>query len=186
MDFRNNLNGNVGDIDEMLDMRKDIQEIYKNSMDIMMNLKDINMTMIYLVDNSTNQAVLVSYRNVPHAYLERASRIDRPRGITWKLITENHILNIKNSQDDDTIGPAGKALGKKGVYGIPITMGGSSGEARGVIWLWSDAEIDFDSDDHKLVLYIASKVGMAITWSEKYNKRREEWKNKFADNQAPS
>ena len=182
MDF-SSVNGTENN-DELLDMRKDIQEIYKNSMDVMMNLKNINMTMIYLVDNSTNQAVLVSYRNVPHSYLERASRIDRPRGITWKLITENHLLNIKNSQEDETIGAAGKALNKKGVYGVPVTMGGSSGEARGVIWLWSDEEIDFDSNEHKLVLYVSSKVGMAITWSEKYAKRREEWKNKFSENQA--
>jgi len=174
-----NTNDKFKDVDSLLYMKNDINDIYKNSVDVMMNLKDINMIMIYLVENSSNQAVLVSQKNVPDSYLERASRIDRPRGITWQLITENRILNIKNSQEDEVIGPAGKKLGKKGVYGVPITMGGYTGEARGVIWLWSDEEIDFDAQDHRLVLLIANKVGMAIAWSEKYAERREEWKNKF-------
>ena len=168
-------------INELLDMRKNINEIYKNSMDIMMSLKNINMVMVYLVDNLADEAVLVSYQSVPNFYLERASRIHRPIGITWKLITENKILNIKNSQEDTTIGPAGKRLGKKGVYGIPIVLAGHSKEARGVIWLWSDKEIDFDSEEHKLVLYVSSKVGMAITWSERYLERRKKWKERFSE-----
>jgi len=166
-------------VDTELNMKNDAQDIYQGSADILLNLENINMVMVYLIDQPSNQAVIVSHRNVPEAYLERAARIDRPRGITWQLITENRILNIKNSQEDDVIGPAGKRLDRKGVYGVPINIGRLTGEARGVIWLWSDDEIEFDSDQHKLVLYVTQKVGLAITWSEKYAERREEWKNKF-------
>ena len=166
-------------VDTELNMKNDIEDIYQMSADILLKLESINMVMIYIVDPSSDQAVIVSHKNVPESYLTRAGRIDRPRGITWKLILENDILNIKNSQTDDTIGPAGKALGKKGVYGVPIALSGGSKEARGVIWLWSDDEISFDSDQHRLALYVAQKVGLAITWSEKYAERREEWKNKF-------
>ena len=166
-------------VDTELNMKNDIKDIYQMSADILLKLENINMVMVYIVDKSNDQAVIVSHKNVPDAYLSRAAKIDRPRGITWKLITTNDILNIKNSQTDDTIGPAGKALGKKGVYGVPIALSGGSKEARGVVWLWSDEEIVFDSDQHKLALYVAQKVGLAITWSERYAERREEWKNKF-------
>ncbi|NIP38742.1 MAG: hypothetical protein GWO07_08380 [Candidatus Dadabacteria bacterium] len=166
-------------VDTELNMKNDIEDIYATSADILLQLENINMVMVYIVDPSSDQAVIVSHKNVPDSYLARAARIDRPRGITWKLIVENDILNIKNSQTDETIGPAGKALDKKGVYGVPIALSGGSKEARGVIWLWSNDEISFDSDQHRLALYVAQKVGLAITWSEKYAEKREEWKNKF-------
>ncbi len=104
-------------VDTELNMKNDIKDIYQMSADILLKLENINMVMVYIVDTSSDQAVIVSHKNVPDEYLSRAAKIDRPRGITWKLITTNDILNIKNSQTDDTIGPAGKALGKKGVYG---------------------------------------------------------------------
>jgi len=111
-------------VDTELNMKNDIKDIYQMSADIFLKLENINMVleninmvMVYIVDTSSDQAVIVSHKNVPDECLSRAAKIDRPRGITWKLITTNDILNIKNSQTDDTIGPAGKALGKKGVYG---------------------------------------------------------------------
>ena len=35
------------------------------------------------------------------------------------------------------------------------------------------------AEQHRLVLFVANKVGMAIAWSEEHEERREAWKNKF-------
>ena len=90
-------------VDTELNMKNDIKDIYQMSADILLKLENINMVMVYIVDTSSDQAVIVSHKNVPDECLSRAAKIDRPRGITWKLITTNDILNIKNSQTDDTI-----------------------------------------------------------------------------------
>ena len=52
-------------VDTELNMKNDIKDIYQMSADILLKLENINMVMVYIVDNSSDQAVIVSQKNVP-------------------------------------------------------------------------------------------------------------------------
>jgi len=52
-------------VDTELNMKNDIKDIYQMSADILLKLENIKMVMVYIVDNSNDQAVIVSHKNVP-------------------------------------------------------------------------------------------------------------------------
>ncbi|NIP39863.1 MAG: GAF domain-containing protein [Candidatus Dadabacteria bacterium] len=168
----------LNSLSRLVTRTRDLQEIYKTSADFLNEMEHVDMVMIYVVDEDTNQAVLEAHRNVSQDYLARASRVNRPKGITWRVISSNQFLNVKDAQTDEAIGPAGKALGKHGVLGMPITLT-SGGEARGVIWLWSDTERAFTDEEVKLLSAIGNQIATAIAWAKQYEDRRKVWQEKF-------
>lgn len=157
---------------------RDLQEIYKVSADFLNDMEYVDMVMIYVVDEDTNQAVLEAHRNLTPDYIARASRVDRPKGITWRVIQSNQFLNVRDAQTDEAIGPAGKALGKHGVLGMPITLT-TGGEAKGVIWLWSDKEREFSKEEVKLLTAIGNQIATAVAWAKQYEERRKVWQERF-------
>ncbi len=165
-------------ITELVSKTRDLEQIYKTSADLLMNMESVDMVMIYIVDEDTNDAVLKAHRHVPETYLQRASRIPRPKGITWRVIETNKVLNVRDAQTDETIGPAGKALGKHGVVGMPITLF-RGGTAKGCIWLWSNKEKEFNSEEVGLLSSIGNQIATAVAWAKMYEERRQVWKERF-------
>jgi len=168
----------INTLSKLVSRTRDVQEIYRVSADFMNDMEHVDMVMIYVVDEDTNQAVLVGHRNVSADYITRASRIDKPKGITWRVIMSNSILNVRDAQTDESVGPAGRALGKHGVLGMPIALS-AIGEAKGVIWLWSDKEREFSGDEVKLLSAMGSQIATAVAWAQKYEERRKVWQERF-------
>lgn len=82
-------------ITDLVSKTRDLEQVYKTSADLLMNMESVDMVMIYIVEEDTNEAVLKVHRHVPESYLKRASRIPRPKGITWRVIETNKVLNIR-------------------------------------------------------------------------------------------
>ncbi len=89
----------IKSVDTELNMKNDIKDIYQMSADILLKLENINMVMVYIVDTSSDQAVIVSDKNVPDEYLSRAAKIDRPRGITLEVNYHKRYTEYKKFSD---------------------------------------------------------------------------------------
>lgn len=137
----------------------DLQEVYDVALDTIIQMENIDMAIVYLVDQHNENAILQAHRKLPDAYLERASTIPRPIGITWKVINSGEILNIENAQDDPDIGKAGKDLGHHSLLGIPIS---SNERTIGVIWFLSYKERIFTEREVKLFSAVGSEIALAI------------------------
>jgi PAS domain S-box-containing protein len=142
-----------------------LEEIYKVALDMTIALENVDMAMIYLVDDDRKEAIIQAHRYIPDEYIRRAGRIPYPKGITWKVINTGEILNVLDVQRDPDIGPAGRDLGPHGVLGIPITL---DDKVIGVIWLFSYKAHRFDEQEVALLSSIGKQIAIAIAKAKLY------------------
>jgi PAS domain S-box-containing protein len=137
----------------------DLREVYDVALDVIMNMENMDMAIIYLVDKEKKEAVIQASRNLPEFYLQRAGRIPYPKGITWKIIESGAVKNIEDAQKDPEIGDAGRELGHHSLLGIPIFQGT---EVIGVIWFLSYKERKFSEHEVHLLSAMGDQIGIAI------------------------
>ncbi|MGH7791126.1 MAG: GAF domain-containing protein, partial [Thermodesulfobacteriota bacterium] len=137
----------------------DIEEIYRIALDSVIELENVDLAMIYLIDEEKREAVLKAHRNVTEDYIRRAERIPYPKGITWKAINSDRVINIEDAQKDPDTGPAGRDLGHHSNLSIPIIM---EGKVIGVIWFGSYKERRFDEREVNLLSTLGNQIAIAI------------------------
>jgi len=148
-----------------------LSQIYEEAMGLIMHLNDVDGSMIYIVDNYSNEAVLEAYKNLPEEYIQRAGKIPYPKGITWKIIRESTIQNINDVQESKELGEAGKMLGHRSNLGIPILL---ENKCIGVIWFFSYKPSRFEDNLIELLEILGKQLANVISRI----KNREELKVK--------
>jgi len=148
----------------------DLKEIYDTALDLVTELEKVDMAAIYLVDETSNEAVLQAQRNFPDDYVEQASRITRPVGITWKIIDSGRALNIDDVKNNGDVGPAGLKAGYNGILGVPVLL---DGKAIGVIWFARYSNEKFTTREVELLSTIGNQIAIAIA-RVKQNQELEE------------
>jgi len=143
----------------------DLEDVYKIALDMVTSMENVDMAMIYLVDETRKDAILQASRNVPENYISRARRIPYPKGITWKVINTGEIINVEDAQKDPNIGPAGRDLGHHGILGTPITL---EGKVMGVVWFISYRERQFNKQEVDLLSSIGNQIAIAIAKAKLY------------------
>jgi signal transduction histidine kinase/CheY-like chemotaxis protein/putative methionine-R-sulfoxide reductase with GAF domain len=144
---------------EAVHSSSDLKDIYDKALDLVMELEKVDMAAVYLVDEGSNSAVLQGHRNFPPEYVEKASVIPCPVGITWRVINSCRILNIDDIHKVKDIGPAGRRAGFHGILGVPILL---EGKAIGVIWFARYEEERFTRSEVELLTTIGNQIGFAI------------------------
>lgn len=137
-----------------------LDDIYNVALDSVLQLENVEIAGIYLVDEKTNEAVLEAYRNFPEFYLQKASRIPPPKGITWKVINKGKIINVEDAQTDPDIGPAGKELGFHSIFSLPIFL---EEKVIGVIHFLSNKERKFNKGEMELLGALGNQIAIAIS-----------------------
>lgn len=137
----------------------DLEEVYKVALDTIISMQNVDIAMIYLLDEERKEAVLEAYRNVPDYYLKKAAKIPCPVGITWKVINSGKIINIEDAQKDPDIGPSGKKLGHHSLLGMPIYL---KHNVIGVIWFLSYKERKFSEKEVLFLSALGDQIAIAI------------------------
>lgn len=153
-----------------------LAEIYNVALDSVIELENVDMAAIYLVDEEKREAVLEAHRNFPQFFIERASRIPYPIGLTWKAINASRILNIEDVQKDPDIEPAGRDLGHHSALVIPINL---KEKVMGVIWFVSYKERKFNEREMNLLSTLGKQIAIVLAKAkmfEEVKKREEELK----------
>ncbi|MEQ9619797.1 MAG: GAF domain-containing protein [Deltaproteobacteria bacterium] len=145
---------------EAVHKSSDLKEIYDIALDLVVQLDKVDMACIYLVDESSNEAVLQAHRDFPDDYIKSASRIPHPKGITWKVVETGKILNIENAQASKDIGPAGIRAGYNGILGVPVML---DGKAIGAIWFARYKDEKFTTTEVELLATIGNQIAIAIS-----------------------
>ena len=134
-------------------------------------LQNVEMESIYIVDEVNNEAILQEYRNLPEANLRKASKIQYPKGVTWKVVKTGKFIKIDNVMKDPEVGPAGRKLGGRSMIGSPIDL---EGKTIGVIWIISYLENPFTEYDKELLISIGDTIGIAIAQAKLYESEQEQ------------
>lgn len=137
----------------------DMEEVYNVALDIIMMLDYVDMAVIYIVDEEKKEAVLQAQRNLPEVYLENATRISYPHGITWKVISSGSVINVEDAQNAPDIGVAGRLLGHHSLLGIPIFF---KDQTIGVIWFLSYKDRKFREREVRLLIALGDQIALAI------------------------
>jgi two-component system NtrC family sensor kinase len=148
-----------------------LDEIYKVALDSITELENVDIVMIYLVDEQKREAVLKAHRNLSEDYIRRAERIPYPKGITWKVISTGRVINIEDIQKDPDLGPAGRDLGHHGVLGIPIFL---EEKVIGVIWFMSYKEHDFNQREVNLLSALGDQIAIAISKAKIFEEMKQQ------------
>ncbi len=150
-----------------------LEEIYSEALDSVMELESVDMAAIYSVDEEKREAVLEAHRNFPTSIVERAGTLIYPEGITWRAINTGKIFNIVDVHKDPHIGSAGRQLGHQTALVIPITM---EEKVVGVIWFLSNKERKFNKREVNLLSNLGSQISSALAKAKilKGLKKREE------------
>jgi PAS domain S-box-containing protein len=151
-----------------------LKDIYGVALDMIVSLENIDMAMIYLVNENMKEAVLQAYKNVPADYTSRAGRIPYPKGETWKVISTGEIAYIENIQMDPNVGPAGRDLGHHSALGIPLKL---DNRTIGTIWLLSYKERRFSKEDLDLLSSIGNQIAIGIARAKQTNELKDRNEN---------
>jgi PAS domain S-box-containing protein len=157
----------------------DLEEVYRVALDSVIGLENVDIAMIYLVDEEKDEAVLEDHRNLSEDYLRRAGSIRSPKGVTWKVINTGKIINLEDIQKDPDIGLAGRDLGHHGALGIPVFM-----EERtiGVIWFVSYKEHRFNELEVNLLSSIGHQIALAIARAKMFEEVKR-WKDTLEESE---
>src|SRR5581483_2697937 len=150
------------------------EEIYRVALDLITELENVDLVMIYLADEQKREAVLQAHTNVSEDYVRRAGRIPYPKGITWKVINTGRILNIKDAQKDPDTGPAGRDLGHHSNLGVPIYL---EEKVIGVIWFGSYKKRKFNKREINLLSTIGDQIALAIARAKQTKELEERNRN---------
>jgi len=137
----------------------ELEDVYKIALDMTTDLENIDMAMIYLVDENSKEAILQVSRNVPEDYIHRAGRIPYPKGFTWKTIIDGKLRFCADVDRDTIIGPAGREVGTKSYASIPISY---EGKTVGCINAHSFQKNGFGEDEMILLENVAHQIEVAI------------------------
>lgn len=137
----------------------DLNDVYKVALGMVTGTENVDMVMIYIVDNDKKEAVLQAERNLPEFYIKRAGRIPYPKGITWEVINSGAVMNVEDAQKDPNIGPAGRELGHHSILGVPIFL---ENEVIGVVWFTSYKERKFSEREVRLLSAMGDQIALAI------------------------
>jgi PAS domain S-box-containing protein len=162
---RNRYLGILNAITRALHRLLDLNEIYDAALELATKIENVDIVMIYLVDEDRNEAILCASKNLPKDYMRKVERIPYPEGITWKLIESGEIMSVEVSQNGPGIDTAFGELGRHGMLGIPITL---QKAVIGAIWFLSHREHLFDDEEIDLLSSIGSEVAVAIAKARLY------------------
>jgi len=142
-----------------------LDEVYNVALDAVIGLENVDMAIVYLVDEDRKEAIVQAHRNFPEDYMRRARRIPYPKGITWKVINTGEMINIEDAQKNPEIGAAGRELGHHSLLGVPILL---EGKAAGVIWFLSYKERKFTEREANLLSTLGNQISIAIAKARLY------------------
>jgi PAS domain S-box-containing protein len=135
-----------------------LQDVLENAVKAMSENKNgTDNVSIYIVEGE--DAVLKAYKGYPDWFIERVGKIPYPKGFTWKTIIEGKPVYCSDTDQDTTMGPAGRKLGTKSYASMPIH---SKGATVGVININSLAKNAFDEEELRLLEIVAHQIETAI------------------------
>lgn len=136
----------------------DLREVLSNAVrSIKENMHGVDFIGIFMIED--DNAVLMASSGYPETIYERLKVIPRPKGLTWKTITEGKTVYCPDAENDTTIGQAGRDLGTRSYISMPIRY---DGKVAGVVNINSLTRDAFDKEELGLLDTVAVQIEEAV------------------------
>ncbi len=151
----------------------DLKNTYESFLEMTKDIDVFDLMVLYLVEGTeqNQEAVLQIQSGFPQEYLARASRIPRAVGVTWKVIESGEPSYYESMNDEENVvGPAGRALGSRSVLSIPLKSGT---QTIGVIHFTSIEKKAFSKIEMDFLFSLGNQIGTAISKAKAFNEARD-------------
>ncbi|HML96530.1 MAG TPA: GAF domain-containing protein [Thermodesulfobacteriota bacterium] len=151
----------------------DLGFMYDTFLEVTKDLCIYNTMALYLVEQGEEgkRAVLQLEKGVGPDYIEHASIIPESEGVTWHVIRSGEpVYYDELSGGENPLGPAGRRLGHKAIFSMPIKYGV---QTMGVINFGSTEKEFFDKSDIEIMLSLGNQMGTAIAKVKMLEEARE-------------
>ena len=151
----------------------DLGFMYETFIEVTKDLGIYNIMGLYLVEQGDDgrKAVLQLDKGLTRDYIEHASVIPEPEGITWRVIKSGEpVYYNEQSPGENPLGPAGKRLKQKVLFSMPIKYGA---QTIGVVNFGSTEKDYFDKSDIEIMLSLGNQMGTAIAKVKMLEEARE-------------
>ncbi len=141
----------------------DLENTYESFLKMTEDIDVFDLMVLYLIEGTGQDqvAVLQIQSGFPQEYLDRASRIPRGVGVTWKVIESGeHSYYESMNDEENVVGPAGRALGSRSILSIPLK---SASQTIGVIHFMSLEKKSFSKIEMDILFSLGNQIGTAIS-----------------------
>jgi len=176
LDRKNNALEVLNTITRAIHNSLDIEKVCEMAIEMSTTLDYVDTTSLYIVNETGTSAELKYHSsNLPNSYIKKASVINYPDGITWKVINSGEIEIIEGTEENTEIGPAGYELNFGAILGVPIKI---EDKNAGVVWFAGKEKRKFSESELDLLTSLSSHLSIALNrakvYKELYKKNRYE------------
>lgn len=151
----------------------DLGFMYETFLEVTKDLGVYDIMSLYLVeqDDDGRRAVLKLQKGLSEDYIANASVVPESEGITWRVLKSGEPVYYSTaSGEDNPLGPAGRRLGPKAIFSMPMKYGL---QTMGVIHFGSSEKASFDNSDLEIMLSLGNQMGTAIAKVKMLEEARE-------------
>ncbi len=160
-------------ISQKVHQSTDLLLIYHTFLDLTRELDLFDMMSLYLVEGMSDfrRAVLQVHKGLPDEYLNNASSITYPEGLTWKVIESGEHHYYENMSDmSDVMGPAGIALHPRTLFSAPLKFGN---QTIGAIHFMSLKKNAYTTEERDFLISLKNQIGTAIARAKVFAEAKE-------------
>ncbi len=159
------------DIVKTLHVSHELEIDYDKVLKSVARLQNVELVLIYLVNEDISEARLKSHINASKPYLDKAATLNTSHGILWQVIERGEQVVVSDSSE---LGDLGSHIASKSLIGVPVLSGES---VRGAVWFGSSPGREFNEIEADLITSIGSEIASAILREERTNELEERYRN---------
>jgi len=155
--------------------KTNVAQIFSSYADYLIGINEIVSLMFYLIEEDSNEVVLVEHRNLHQDFPRNYSRIKKTKYLARDIINVNSAMELRDTNFSVATHKLGIII-DRGLMGIPIKdKDDELKKAIGAILLWTSSINGFNKDRYKHIVSVASYIYKSIESNNKIVDDYSDW-----------
>jgi PAS domain S-box-containing protein len=149
----------------------ELKQILDSSIDSIINVMDVDIILIFLLDNEAHELILCASRGVSNSFASGIDRIELGEGLNSTVAQTGEPMFIKNTSKDPRLTKT--EVKEEGIQSQIIVPLKSKGKVMGTICVAMRRQRRFNKDEVSLLAAIGNQIGVAIENARLYEEEHE-------------
>jgi len=158
-------------ISSMVSKSLELNQILNSSVDSIMGVMDVDVVLIFLLDEKADELNLGAYRGVSDAFIKSVGRLKVGEGLNGMVAQTGEPAFINDASKDPRL--TKMAVVKEGIRSQIIVPLKSKGKVMGTLSVAMHRQRQFSQDEVELLAAIGSQIGVAIENARLYEQERK-------------
>jgi PAS domain S-box-containing protein len=145
------------------------EDIFPMAVEIVADVVDIEIALIYSLDTKKGELVLSAYRGVPQEFAMGVDRMKLGEGFNGRVAESGELMMVSDAAEDPRL--SREAVRKEGIKAQLIVPLKSRGKVVGTLSVASRNRREFSKEEVELLTAIANQIGIAIDKTNLYQEQ---------------